>query len=140
MVDPQGEMLIASWEEYASLLANATDSTQLLTIIHKIIQETEIDLSIPAIVIYGHDTRPSCPALINALEAGLNVMEAEARSAGLVTTPQLHYLVKAFNTQNTTEPYGIPTVQGYYQKLATAYNTLTVRPNERNRKRILIIF
>lgn len=41
---------------------------------------------------------------------------------GLVTTPQLHYMVCCQNTQGH---YGEPTVEGYYKKLSEAFIQLT---------------
>lgn len=41
---------------------------------------------------------------------------------GLVTTPQLHYMVCCQNTQGN---YGEPTVEGYYKKLSEAFIQLT---------------
>lgn len=41
---------------------------------------------------------------------------------GLVTTPQLHYMVCCQNTQGN---YGEPTVEGYYRKLSEAFIQLT---------------
>lgn len=40
---------------------------------------------------------------------------------GLVTTPQLHYMVCC---QNTWGQYGKPTLEGYYQKLSKAFMEL----------------
>lgn len=40
---------------------------------------------------------------------------------GLVTTPQLHYMVCC---QNTRGQYGKPTLEGYYQKLSKAFMEL----------------
>lgn len=128
LVDPHGEMLTASWEAYATLLANATTEDALISALNEIITATKIDLSTPCTVIYGYDTRPSCPALIAALEDGLDAAGATKLVAGLVTTPQLHYLVRCHKTIGTPEAYGEPTIAGYYAKLATAYKTLAVRP------------
>lgn len=41
---------------------------------------------------------------------------------GLVTTPQLHYLVLCRNTGGC---YGTATTQGYYEKLSKAFIELT---------------
>lgn len=41
---------------------------------------------------------------------------------GLVTTPQLHYMVCC---QNTGGKYGEATVEGYYNKLCQAFTQLT---------------
>ncbi len=112
LVDPHGEMLHASWESYATQLANATTPTLLVSALSTIIKLEDIDLSTPAKVVYGYDTRPSCPALVAALQAGLKAMAAATVEAGLVTTPQLHYLVRCLNTEGTPEAYGVPTVEG----------------------------
>ncbi|KAK4702567.1 phosphoacetylglucosamine mutase, partial [Phenoliferia sp. Uapishka_3] len=125
LVDPDGEMLTSSWESYATLLANANSSTDLIHALAQVIAESKIDLKSTATVVYGHDTRPSCPSLVAALEDGLNAIGAKQLPAGLVTTPQLHYLVKCYNTQGTSEAYGEPTEEGYYKKLAAAYTTLS---------------
>lgn len=126
LVDPFGEMLHASWESYATQLANAPTPTLLISALQTIIKLESIDLATPAKVVYGYDTRPSCPALVRALEDGLRAMASATVEAGLVTTPQLHYLVRSLNTEGSEEAYGVPTVEGYYQKLAKAYATLAV--------------
>lgn len=41
---------------------------------------------------------------------------------GLVTTPQLHYMVYC---RNTSGQYGEATLEGYYQKLSKAFMELT---------------
>ncbi|KAL8287416.1 hypothetical protein RQP46_003274 [Phenoliferia psychrophenolica] len=125
LVDPAGEMLHASWESHATALANAATNGALLAALEEVVQLYSIDLTKPATVVYGHDTRPSCPALVAALEDGLAALGAKQLPAGLVTTPQLHYLVRCYNTAGTPEAYGEPTEKGYYQKLAAAYTTLS---------------
>jgi phosphoacetylglucosamine mutase len=62
--------------------------------------------------------------LSQALTDGLNAFEAESTDYELKTTPQLHYLVRCLNTQGTNSPYGIPTQEGYYGKLAGAFKQL----------------
>lgn len=119
-------MLHSSWESYATLLANASSSEALHAALASIVTACNIDTSITATVVYGHDTRPSCPSLVKALEDGLEAMGTKKIAAGLVTTPILHYLVRCYNTSGTKEAYGEPTELGYYEKLAKAYRTLTV--------------
>src|SRR5436190_23801323 len=68
--------------------------------------------------------RPSGAALSQALTDGLNAFETESTDYELKTTPQLHYLVRCLNTQGTNSPYGIPTQEGYYEKMATAFRQL----------------
>lgn len=40
---------------------------------------------------------------------------------GVLTTPQLHYMVRCVNTNNA---YGQPSEQGYYEKLSSAFKSL----------------
>lgn len=41
--------------------------------------------------------------------------------SGILTTPQLHYIVRCINTDGA---FGQPTEDGYYLKLITAFNQL----------------
>lgn len=119
-------MLQASWEQYATEFANAATDKDLVESAKTVIDKCSIDVSVPASVIYGWDTRPSCPALVSSLEHGLSSAGAQAHSAGLVTTPQLHYLVRATNTVGQADAYGEPTLEGYYKKLAAAWQQVNV--------------
>jgi len=125
MVDPRGEMLDAAWEPLCTQVANAPSSIALVHALRELVEQGGVDMQMPARVVYAHDTRPSCPALVRAIAEGLAVMGAESRDAGLLTTPQLHYLVRAQNTVNSPRPFGEPSVEGYYRKLAAAYAELT---------------
>ncbi|KAI0724631.1 phosphoacetylglucosamine mutase [Cerioporus squamosus] len=117
LVDPRGEMLEAAWEAHATNLANAPTTDALIAALETLVRNLKIDLSKPARVVYARDTRPSGPALIASLEDGFKAMGAEARNAGVTTTPVLHYLVKAINTRALR-------IQGYLQKLSTAFKKL----------------
>ncbi|KDN52984.1 Phosphoacetylglucosamine mutase [Tilletiaria anomala UBC 951] len=120
-VDSRGEMLEAAWEPFCTQLANASTDDELISVLESIIITFKIDLSIPATVVYGHDTRPSSPHLVKALVDGLVAFGTQLIDAGLKTTPQLHYLVKAHNTKGTPEAYGEPSEEGYYKKISQAY-------------------
>ncbi|RDX55778.1 phosphoacetylglucosamine mutase [Polyporus arcularius HHB13444] len=124
LVDPRGEMLEAAWEAHATNLANAPTTDALIVALEALVQNLRIDLSKPARVVYARDTRPSGPALIASLEDGFKAMGAEARNAGVTTTPVLHYLVKAINTKGTKDSYGDDSEEGYLQKLSTAFKKL----------------
>ena len=118
-------MLEASWELSATLLANAITPESLSDALNSLISNHKIDLNQTSNVIYGHDTRPSCPSLVAALEDGLSCWNGKTVPTGLVTTPQLHYLVRAHNTIDTAESYGQPSESGYYDKMAKAFSTLS---------------
>ena len=126
LVDPKGEMLEASWEGYATTLANASTSDEVIKVIQSIIETAKIDMSKPARVVYGRDTRPSGPALISALEDGFKAIGAESRDAGVTTTPVLHYLVRSINTKGTQYSYGEDSEEGYFSKLGNAFKKLVV--------------
>lgn len=126
LVDPRGEMLEASWEAHASTLANAESTQDLIEAIEAIVRLARIDLSKPARVVYGRDTRPSGPALVAALHDGLAAIGTEIRDAGVVTTPILHYLVRSINTKGTKDAYGDDSEGGYYDKLSGAFKRLVV--------------
>lgn len=123
-IDSRGEMLESSWEPYCTEAVNANSAKELIAILDQLARTCKIDLSAPATVVYGHDTRPTCPMLVKAVVEGLATMGATVIDAGLKTTPQLHYLVRAHNTQGTPEAYGVPTEAGYYEKLSKAFAKL----------------
>jgi phosphoacetylglucosamine mutase len=119
-------MLEASWEAHASTLANAATTDDLIEAIEALIRSAKIDLSKPARVVYGRDTRPSGPALVASLRDGLTAIGAETRDAGIVTTPILHYLVRTINTKGTKDAYGDDSEDGYFGKLSGAFKRLVV--------------
>lgn len=122
----QGEMLEEKWEAHAATLANASSDEDLLTKYEGLVAELNINTSVPASIIFAKDTRESGPVLVAALNDALNAVGAKFKDYGILTTPQLHYLVRCINTQNLpdTKPYGEPTEQGYYQKIGNAYKKL----------------
>lgn len=129
LVDPAGEMLEASWERIATNLANVQDS-ELISTLTRISTKENIDLSAPATVITGRDTRKSSPALLNAALAGIGALDGTVTDLGMVTTPQLHYVVVCTNTCGV---YGSPSLQGYYSKLAGVFASM--RGSEKNNNR-----
>jgi len=118
LVDPAGEMLEFSWESLATALANAADAdipNQLDSIISKCgISRGE------GRVIVGRDTRSSSPALATAVIDGITAVGGQLTDIGVVTTPQLHYMVVATNTKGG---YGEASLTGYYKKLTGAFHS-----------------
>ncbi|KAI1628737.1 phosphoacetylglucosamine mutase [Exophiala viscosa] len=128
LVDPMGDMLEQSWESYATTLAN-TPNDKLAKAYENLVNETLVDEirqlhERPAKVVFAHDTRASGPYLVTALKAALDAVKVEYTDYGLLTTPQLHYIVRCINTLNSPYAFGEPTEQGYYEKMAKAFKTL----------------
>ena len=65
--------------------------------------------------------RSSSMPLSVALQDGIVALGGKFENYELLTTPQLHYMVRCLNTGNA---YGEPTEAGYYAKLGAAFNEL----------------
>ncbi|XP_045660376.1 phosphoacetylglucosamine mutase isoform X1 [Ursus americanus] len=65
---------------------------------------------------------PSSEKLSQSVIDGVTVLEGQFHDYGLVTTPQLHYMVCC---RNTSGRYGKATIEGYYEKLSRAFLELT---------------
>eukprot|EP00794_Sanderia_malayensis_P005557 gene5557-6242_t len=120
LIDPMGDMLEESWEKHATVLANA-DKKDLQDVIKSIVTSCRVDLSVDAKVIVARDTRPSGVTLVEKLKDGIKSMNGICIDFGMLSTPQLHYIVRCLNTN---EEYGQPSEEGYYKKLSTAFNSL----------------
>ena len=131
LVDPMGEMLEQDWEKYARYLSNGKSAEQTLNAWLWLLKATNVDEKKPAHVIFARDTRPSGARLVKALTAAMDATGVKYTDYGLLTTPQLHYLVRATNTQNTKHPYGEVSEEGYYKKMGDAFKRAIygARPN-----------
>ncbi|CAF0741480.1 unnamed protein product [Brachionus calyciflorus] len=130
LVDPLGDMLEESWEAYASRLVNSNNlqetlkslcENELKEWIEEYDREQEVNklgrIQKPNIVA-AYDTRPSSVALFEAFKTGVEVLDGVLINYGLLSTPQLHYMVRCLNTNNS---YGEPNEDGYFNKLTTAF-------------------
>ncbi|KAK2832596.1 hypothetical protein Q7C36_016058 [Tachysurus vachellii] len=133
LIDPMGETVTPAWERYATELANA-DQEDLCSVLGDIIGKESIDMSEAANIVTGRDTRPSSVNLSRAVLDGVSCLQGHSHDYGLVTTPQLHYMVLCRNT------YGTATIQGYYEKLSKAFIELTKNAPKRtnDQKRLLV--
>lgn len=121
LVDPLGEMLAVTWEEHATTLANSEEQC-LSKALENIAKKETIDLQQEAFVVVGRDTRQSSGKLVQSMIDGVTVLGGKYHDYGLLTTPQLHYMVCC---RNTMGQYGTATEEGYYKKLAQAFMNLT---------------
>jgi phosphomannomutase len=110
------------------VLAN-TQNDQLASVYQEILNETLVDEirqihERPSKVVFARDTRASGPYLVKALKAALDVLSVEYKDYGILTTPQLHHMVRCINTAGTEYAYGEATEDGYYKKMAAAFKTV----------------
>ena len=63
----------------------------------------------------AQDTRPSGPGLAQAAAAGVQSLGVTAEMVGLLTTPQLHWMVRSRNAGRAWDE------QAYLQELAGAF-------------------
>lgn len=116
IVEPGGEMMIASWEKYATDIANCDDK-DLEKVLQTIINAESINMSIIGKVITGRDTRPSSSAFVASIHDALQALGCKIMDLGLVTTPQLHFAVRRQNQ-------GLPADEhSYYRSFADAFRT-----------------
>ncbi|XP_065202453.1 phosphoacetylglucosamine mutase [Planococcus citri] len=118
LIDPDGDMLEVTWEPIATRVVNsATD--KISDIVNDVISSYKIDTSFEGEVIIGWDTRPSSINLVNIACEGIASVNSKPVKIALCTTPILHYLVRCRNDSS----YGVPSVDGYYDKLIVAFET-----------------
>lgn len=120
VIDPMGEMLEQDWEAVATKLVNCPTDEDLAAQYRSLAEQLNINLDAPGKVIYGRDTRPSGHGLVMALNDALEATNTQAVDYKLLTTPQLHYLVRCVNSEGTPNAYGKASEAGYYEKLSEA--------------------
>ncbi|XP_006870732.1 PREDICTED: phosphoacetylglucosamine mutase [Chrysochloris asiatica] len=121
LVDPLGEMLAPSWEEHATCLANVEEQ-DIQRVLIDISEKEAVNLQQDAFIVIGRDTRPSSEKLSQSVIDGVTVLGGQFHDYGLLTTPQLHYMVYC---RNTSGQYGKATLEEYYQKHSKAFVELT---------------
>lgn len=110
IVDPMGEMLQQSWEPFANKLANVDNFQDFESLVKEKLNSFK---ATSAHVVLARDTRKSGPHLMKAVIAGIEALGGKYDNFGTLTTPQLHYLTRAYNDPT----FGKPTEQGYYDKV-----------------------
>ncbi|XP_014287806.1 phosphoacetylglucosamine mutase [Halyomorpha halys] len=126
MIDPHGEMLEQKWESIATELANADDNL-VQEELNRIVSELGIDISKPAHVFIGRDTRPSSLHLSKAAMDGVEVLSGFVKDHGIVTTPMLHYFVYSYNIGPSNE---ISYRENYLSRFTAAFKALRKESNK----------
>ncbi|KAJ1386557.1 Phosphoacetylglucosamine mutase [Sesbania bispinosa] len=121
IADPNGGMLSQHWEPFADALANAPSPQQLVQLINEFVEKERIpfDGVRQAEILLGRDTRPSGEALLEAAREGVtSIVGAVATDMGILTTPQLHWMVRARNKGMKASE------QDYFEQLSSSFRCL----------------
>ncbi|KAG2273642.1 hypothetical protein Bca4012_045898 [Brassica carinata] len=118
--DPSGGMLSQEWEPFADQIANASSPRELVSLIKDFVEKEEIAIEKGGGEVWlGRDTRPSGERLLRAAEIGVrSVLGSVAVDVGVLTTPQLHWMVRAKNK-------GLKATESdYFENLVTSFKCL----------------
>ncbi|XP_039122801.1 phosphoacetylglucosamine mutase [Dioscorea cayenensis subsp. rotundata] len=121
IADPDGGMLTQKWEPFADALANAPDPQHLLDLVVQFAEEENIPLcgTQSAEVLLGRDTRPTGESLLETAKQGINaIIGAVAVDMGILTTPQLHWIVRSRNKGTKASEFD------YYAQLSKSFRCL----------------
>ena len=117
LCDPDGSMMASHWEDIATQLANTTEAA-VASFLKQQTQQLKLNLeSVKPRVYVGRDTRASSPSLCALVVEGVQAMGGEVVDYGVVTTPQLHWVVRRANEGKDAS------VDAYYKTLSTAFAT-----------------
>lgn len=110
--------------QYATELVDA-DAASVARQLEAIAAKEGIAWPLPAgasaCVFVARDTRPSSRPLCDLTVRGARAAGATVRDYGLLSTPQLHFIVRAHNAH---APDGVACESGYYAELAAGYREL----------------
>ena len=116
LIDPDGSMMATDWEHTATQLAN-TPEQEVGAFLKQLTQQLKLNLeSSKPRVFVGRDTRHSSPELCALVVEGVQALGGEVVDYGVVTTPQLHWVVKRANEGKEA------TVDSYYKTLSSAFS------------------
>ncbi|XP_057763266.1 phosphoacetylglucosamine mutase [Arachis stenosperma] len=131
IADPNGGMLSQHWEPFADALANAPSPQELIQLINEFVKKEGIQFDgvKHAEILLGRDTRPSGEALLEAAKEGVaSIVGAVAMDLGILTTPQLHWMVWARNKGMKASE------QDYVEQLSSSFRCLMdLIPSERSK-------
>ncbi|KAK9094522.1 hypothetical protein Scep_025991 [Stephania cephalantha] len=121
IVDPSGGMLTQEWEPFADALVNAVDAEELVRLVIAFQEKEKIAFARTqsAGILLGRDTRPSGDFLLEAAKQGINsIVGAVASDMGILTTPQLHWMVQMRNKGKMASE------SDYYEQLSSSFRCL----------------
>jgi phosphoacetylglucosamine mutase len=129
LVDHDGGMMTQSWEPYAIEIANIAEASDVVAAIDRIATTVGVtDPSTPSVIVIGRDTRPHSAELAECITKGAKAFGAVVFDMGLVTTPQLHFIVQQANKKADKFPISTldrtAALQEYYDTIGAGYIAL----------------
>jgi Phosphoglucomutase/phosphomannomutase, alpha/beta/alpha domain I len=118
VLEPSAEYLVASWECHATDLARCSSTKELADALALLASTYNIRDCSSAVVLLGYDTRPSSRSLFEIARTSIQAMNARVLDCGLVTTPQLHFMVQQVNAGQK------PSEDVYFETLLQAFKSL----------------
>ncbi|KAK1305508.1 Phosphoacetylglucosamine mutase [Acorus calamus] len=121
IADPSGGMMTQDWEPFADALALAPDPDHLVELIVQFAKKENIPFggTQSAEILLGRDTRPSGEALLEAAKKGIDaIVNSVAVDMGILTTPQLHWVVRRRNMEMKASEFD------YFALLSASYRSL----------------
>ncbi|KAH9257994.1 hypothetical protein BASA81_003557 [Batrachochytrium salamandrivorans] len=122
LIDPDGGMLAASWEQLATEVVNAPSNEECVRLLLELCDRYVVGQ--PSRVLLARDTRESSESLEQCAMEGISAWGGVCESLGLATTPQLHYCVMEGNSKGFVKGFP-PSLVGYEQLVCDAYLQLT---------------
>jgi phosphoacetylglucosamine mutase len=123
IVDPSGAMLAHAWESRAAAFVTAPNE-DVCSALDKLVDGLLPDGCKPesSVVVVGGDTRESTNDLVAAVTAGVEAVGGRVVILGYVTTPALHFAVRAMfrGEPATTADYYKATIAGFKKMIALA--------------------
>lgn len=133
IIDVTGEMLTMNWEDFATKLANCQRPDETIAMVNDFATKMSIDLSesVKSNVVIARDTRTSGSVLSTAGKNGASLLCSpnDLVDFGILTTPQLHFIVRCTNQPS----YGVASELGYYTKFGSAFKSLVSLRSEVNK-------
>ncbi|AFM97676.1 phosphoacetylglucosamine mutase [Encephalitozoon hellem ATCC 50504] len=103
IIDHNGDMLDEVWEEYSDKVVNCDDDKlprEMKKILRSCSNQSELGEGVTAHVVLGRDTRDSGKDLCDNIKSVLSKLNCVVDDYGVVTTPELHFLVRRCNMEN----------------------------------------
>lgn len=103
IIDHNGDMLDETWEGYSDRVVNCEDKDlprAMKKILRSCSNQSELGEGVRAHVVLGRDTRASGEELCKNIRCVLTRLNCTVDDYGVVTTPELHFLVRRCNVEN----------------------------------------